>query len=184
MQVGDTEVLTAQVDPDDATDKTLVWSSSDNTVVTVNNGSVSAVKEGSAIITVKAGDKSASCTVTVEKRFIPVESVTLSADSLVMLAGEKEQITATVAPEDATDPTVVWESSNMAVATVDGGLVSALSKGEVTIRANVGDCSAECRISVIDEDERLVVGNIQNDSPIIHFEGGADVVLVSGPKEK
>lgn len=189
---GEKATLIATVEPENATDKAISWSSSDFDIVTVNIGAdvgfdtrcyVLAVKEGVATITAKSGDKSVSCTVTVEKRFIPVQSITLTVNSLTMLVGEQEQIAATVMPEDATDPTILWESSTPGIASVDGGLVSALSKGEAIIKATSGDYTAECSITIVDEDELLVVGAIPNDSPIIHFEGGVDVVSVTGPSQ-
>ena len=67
LKEGESETLTATVKPDDATDKTLTWSTSDASVATVDqNGKVTAVKEGTATITAKAGSKSATCSVGVK----------------------------------------------------------------------------------------------------------------------
>ena len=57
--------LLATVEPYDATDKTVTWSTSDVSVATVSNGVITAIKMGAAIITAKAGDKTATCTITV-----------------------------------------------------------------------------------------------------------------------
>ena len=65
---GESEVLNATVKPDNATDKTVTWSSSDASVAKVENGKVTAVKAGTATITAKAGDKSAACMVTVKQK--------------------------------------------------------------------------------------------------------------------
>ena len=68
ISVGNSEKLTAKVTPNNATDKSVTWTSSDNSVATVNNGTVTAVKAGTATITATAvggTDKSATCTVTV-----------------------------------------------------------------------------------------------------------------------
>jgi hypothetical protein len=65
LEVGQEGVLTATLSPDDATDKTIIWSSDAEAVVTVENGTVKAVAEGSATVTASAGGKSASCSVTV-----------------------------------------------------------------------------------------------------------------------
>lgn len=66
LKAGETVTLTATVNPSDATDKTVTWSTSDATVATVSNGVVTAVKVGSATITAKAGDKTATCAITVK----------------------------------------------------------------------------------------------------------------------
>ena len=75
LTVGDTETLTATVAPDNATDKTVTWTSSNSTVATVDqNGVVTAVARGTAVITATAADgsgASASCTVTVTRPYIP-----------------------------------------------------------------------------------------------------------------
>ena len=60
LATGGTLSLSATVQPDNATDKTVTWSSSDSAVATVENGKVSALKEGSAVITAKAGEKTAT----------------------------------------------------------------------------------------------------------------------------
>ncbi len=65
LEVGGEHTLTATVSPDNATDKTVTWTSSNAAIATVQNGKVTAVAEGSATITAKAGDKTAACAVTV-----------------------------------------------------------------------------------------------------------------------
>ena len=147
---GDTETLTATVGPDNATDKTVTWSSSDNSVATVDdNGKVTAVKAGTATITAKAGDKSATCAVTVKAKVIAVTSVTLDVTSCTLQVGESKTLTATVNPSDATDKTVSWSSSDASVATVDqAGKVTAVKTGSATITAKAGDKTASCTVKV------------------------------------
>ena len=147
---GDSETLTATVKPDNATDKTVTWSSSDGSVATVDaNGKVTAVKEGTATITAKAGEKTATCTVTVAKKVIAVESVTLNKESLALVEGDSETLTATVKPDNATDKSVTWSSSDSSVATVDAnGKVTAVKEGTATITAKAGEKSATCTVTV------------------------------------
>lgn len=66
LKAGQSATLTASVKPDDATDKSVTWSTSDPSVATVSEGTVTALKVGTATITAKAGDKTAACSVTVE----------------------------------------------------------------------------------------------------------------------
>ena len=146
--------LTAVVSPDNATIKSVIWESSDTNVATVdNNGRISAVGIGSAVITVTTtdGDKTASCTVTVTAPAIHVTGVSLNKTDLTLTAGDSEQLTATVAPSDATDKSVTWASSNAAVAAVDSsGNVTAIGAGTATITVTTADGAktAACTVTV------------------------------------
>ena len=142
---GETAIIIATVKPDDATDKTVTWSSSDESVAKVDGGKVTAVKAGRATITAKCGEKKAECSVTVS---VPVASITLDKTSLSLIKGETVTITATVKPDDATDKTVTWSSSDESVAKVDGGKVTAVNAGRATITAKCGDKKAECSVTV------------------------------------
>ncbi len=150
LNTGETLTLTATVKPDNATDKTVTWSSSNSSVATVDaNGKVTAVAQGTAIVTAKAGDKTATCTVIVMKTDIPVESITLDKYYLELTEGETGTITATVKPDNATNKTVTWNSSDPSVATVDqNGKVTALLEGTTSITAKAGDKTATCSVTV------------------------------------
>ena len=146
LKVNENITLTATVTPANATDKTVTWSSSDNSVATVSNGVVIAHKLGSATITAKAGEKTATCEITVEAT--PVTSITLDKTSVSLKVKETVTLTATVAPDDATDKTVTWTSSNEGIATVKDGVVTAVSLGTATITAQAGEKTATCEITV------------------------------------
>lgn len=148
LEPGGSETLTATVAPSNATDKTVTWSTSNSGVATVENGKVTAVKEGEATITSKAGGKEASCKVTVKKAVIAVESVTLNKTELTLEPGATETLIATVAPENATDKTVTWSTSNAEVAIVENGKVTAVKEGEATITAKAGEKEATCKVVV------------------------------------
>lgn len=146
INAGDSETLVATVKPDNATDKTVTWTSSDEAVATVDEtGKVTAVKEGAATITAKAGEKAAECKVTV---YVAVTSVELNKTTLSLNEGDTETLTATVKPDNATDKTVTWSSSDEKIATVKDGKVTAVKIGEATIKATVGDKTAECKVTV------------------------------------
>jgi len=148
LEEGQTATLTATVSPADATDKTVTWSSSNPSVATVTEGRVSAVKEGTATITASCGGKSATCSVTVSRKYIAVTSVTLNQTSLSLEEGDSATLIATVSPADATEQTISWSSSNPSVATVAEGRVSAVKEGTATITASCGGKSASCTVSV------------------------------------
>ena len=151
LKVGETVELTATVMPEDATDKTVSWTSSDEAVATVDaEGKVTAVALGEATVTATCGEVSTYCTVTVVAT--PAESITISQETATLKVGETVELTATVMPEDATDKTVSWTSSDEAVATVDAeGKVTAVALGEAEITATAADgsgISANCLVTV------------------------------------
>lgn len=149
LEEGSTATLVATVLPDNASDKKVTWSSSDTQIATVgDNGKVTAIKEGSATITAKAGDKEASCALIVQRKIIAVTAITLNKSELTLEVGQNETLVATVTPDDATDKTVTWTSSDSSVATIEGGKVSAVKEGKATITAKSGDKSAECVVTV------------------------------------
>ena len=145
---GESQTLTATVNPADATEKTVTWATSDAQVASVSGGKVTAVKEGSATITASCGGKSATCAVTVQKKVIPVSTITLNKTEFTLKQNETFQLTATVGPDDATDKTVTWTSGDAAVVTVTNGLVKALKEGTATVTAKAGDKTATCTVKV------------------------------------
>lgn len=138
--------LTATISPNNAADKTVTWTSSNTFVATVNNGVVTAVDAGTATITADASGKTATCEITV---IILVESVTVNKTELILKEGTSETLVATVKPDNATDKSVSWTSSNPTVATVDSnGKVEAKVPGTAVITASSGDQTATCNVTV------------------------------------
>lgn len=130
------------------TDETLTWSSSNAAVATVKDGVVTGVTEGKAKITVKAGKRSADCTVTVTNDAIEVKSLKLDKDKAELQIGESLTLTAAMQPANAPDDLVSWASSDPNIASVKKGIVVATSAGSVTITASAGSCTATCQITV------------------------------------
>ncbi len=147
---GEEALLNATVFPPEATDPSVIWSSSDTAVVAVAaDGRITAGHAGVATVTAGAGGEIDTCTVTVEKRIVPVESVTLDRETLEMNKGDHAVLTATVIPEDATDAAVSWVSTDETVVSVDdAGKLTALSGGHVAIIATAGEASARCEVTV------------------------------------
>lgn len=148
MKVGESETLIATVSPDNATDPTVIWSSSDNYVAVVVYGRVTALKAGTSIITAKAGNIVASCRVTVNDGTVAVTDVTLNKNALTLEVGGAETLIATIAPQNATDKNIIWSSSDNLTASVVNGKVTALKAGTATITAMAGNKSASCEITV------------------------------------
>ena len=146
LAVGESAQLTAMVKPDDATDKNVSWTSSDESVAKVDNGNVSAIEAGNATITAKCGGKTAECAVTVT---VPVSSIILDKATLSLAVGETATLIATVRPDDATDKNIIWTSSDESIAKVESGKVIALGVGNVMITASIGMVSSICNVTVI-----------------------------------
>jgi len=146
LKIGESYTLKATVKPDDATIKTVNWSSSDDAVVVVSEGKVTAKGAGTAVISAKSGSVSAECTVTIKP--IEVTSVTLDKEKIVLDIGTSETLTATVKPDDATDKTVYWSSSDESVAVVSEGKVTAKGVGTAYITARAGNKTAVCAVTV------------------------------------
>ena len=138
--------LTAAVAPENTTD-TLVWTSSNDAVATVKDGVVTAKSEGTATITAACGSAKAECAVTVLSP-IPATGVTLDKTALKLYEGDAAKLTATVEPENTTDKTIVWTSSDKTIATVKDGTVTAVKAGTATITAACGEAKATCAVTV------------------------------------
>ena len=149
LEVGETLQLNVTKEH---TDDAITYTSSNNEVATVSDtGLVTAVAKGEATITAEAGDITDTIKITVTEpavTVVDVESVTLNKTETTLEIGGTETLTATVLPENATDKTVTWETSNAEVATVANGVVTAVAKGEATITAKAGEKSATCKVTV------------------------------------
>ena len=147
--IGETFNLKATVSPSNASYDGLTWTSTKPKVASVSeSGLVIALSEGNTTITAMAGGKTASCSVTVVKGFVPVSSISLNKDSIELFEGDSETLTAIVSPNDATDMTITWASLNTSVATVKDGTITAIREGEATITAKAGEKIASCNVVV------------------------------------
>ena len=155
LPIGSTQTLTATILPANASNKSVTWSSSDESIATVDaNGKVTAVSEGLATITATTNDGSnlsASCSVNVTQ--ISATSIRLDQAEVEMNKGQSIKLTATVLPAGASQR-VTWSSSDPTVARVVGGTVYAQEMGECLITARTLDGTnlmADCLIMVYPE---------------------------------
>ena len=153
--LGESARLTATVLPEAAADKRVTWSSGDESVVTVDDGVVTAISEGTATITATTEDGgfNATCEVSVEinQSEVAVTGITLDASETYWLSPtEPMRLTAFVLPADATNKQVTWSSSDESVVTVDDGVVTAIANGFANITATTkdGGFTATCSITV------------------------------------
>lgn len=147
MAIGDKDVLSAAVLPEDATNKEVVWASSNNAVVSVDaDGAITAVAAGQAEITATAADgsgKSATVTITVKEPVVLVTQIEIINAPEIMEVGNTAELAATVLPENATNKAVAWASSNPEILSVSAnGAVEAKAAGEATVTVTAMDASA------------------------------------------
>ena len=170
--VDETDTLTYEIIPANVGEVSVVWSSADERIASVSDmGVVRARSVGSTVITLSANGINAQCYVKVEP--VEVTSITLSKNELTLEEGATELLTATVAPVNVTYNDVAWESSDLNVATVIAGRVTAVKAGSATITASCGGMEATCKVTVTEaEGVRYAVGDVFYDP-----EGRAGIVF-------
>ena len=140
VAVGKSVSIKATIDPTNATNKKLEWSSSDENVAVVKNGKVSGIAVGTTVIAVKAMDNSgieASATVKVVK---PVKKIMTSDAKISLAPGTTWKPTIFVEPSDATIKAINWSSSNNKFANVDENcVISAVAVGKCNIVGKAAD---------------------------------------------
>ncbi|MCL2773727.1 MAG: Ig-like domain-containing protein [Oscillospiraceae bacterium] len=152
IKAGEAIVLTATVQPYDAVNRNVTWTSSNTNVAQVNNnGYVTGISVGSATITAATTNgKTAKCVVTVTTPAVAAAGISLNRTSAAINKGETLILTATVLPSNAADKSVTWTSSNTNIAWVyDDGYVVAVSAGTATITAATANGkTARCTVTV------------------------------------
>ena len=156
LEKGTSKKLSVTVNPDDATDKSVKWSSADTNIATVDeNGNVTAVNGGTTTITVKSADGkiSATCAVVVT---VSVQSVVLDKTEVSLVKGQTMTLIATISPSDATTKEMIWSTSDEHIVTVDNGNIKAVGVGTATISVTTKDGSkvATCTVTV-DKSENI-----------------------------
>lgn len=182
LHVNETEILSATITPENATDTSVLWESSNATIATVTGGKITALRVGSATITATANDGGQIATCEVYVTPIPVESVSLNYTQLSMLYGESKTLTASVTPQNATEAGVIWKSSNASVVAVENGKLTATGYGSAVITATTADGgkTATCAVEVIDDtitfktlqvaaDSETVYGKVSNATTTFSF---------------
>ena len=142
--------LKATIEPTNATNQKVTWTSSNEKVATVSsNGKVTARKNGTAVITATSqanNEEKAICKVKVKTS---ATGIKLKPNSITIVKGKTKTLKATVTPSTSSDKTISWKSSNNKIATVsDKGKVTAKKIGTVTITATINGKKAKCKVTV------------------------------------
>lgn len=171
--------LVATVSPDNATNKNVVWNSSNTNVATVDiNGIVLAKAVGTATITATTveGNLPASCKVnvtTTPTSAVPVTAVKLNKLALIMELQETKTLTATIMPSDATNKKVTWFSDNPTYVKVDeNGKLTALKEGvaTITVKTEDGNCTAKCIVVVVKENDDDDDDDDNDEHPVLNIK--------------
>ena len=150
VYIGDIFSLTETITPSNATNKNVVWKSSDEDVICVNNGRVYAVGVGTANIIVTSNNGlTDSCTIVVNKKIIDAKSVSLNTNNIKLEVGGSTVLSAIIAPDDTSNKTLSWTSSDTNVATVKNGKVTAIGEGTAIITVKtINNKTATCNVTV------------------------------------
>lgn len=168
--VGDKIKITAMTTSEEA----IVWSSSDESIATVEDGTVTLKKDGKVIIKAAIGKVEATHEITVS--YVPLEirgSTTGDAGSSITLLAVTKR-----------EGEIVWTSSDASKATVANGVVTLLAQGEVTIKAAIGGEEASIKIMINPEPKKIAfigeVGYKSIDDALLDAESGDIVVVLAG----
>jgi len=150
LKTNEKYTIKAVVYPTAAENKTVVWSSSDNSVAAVNQGVVTAKSPGTAVIMAATSNGIVqTCTVTVKAPDVLPEAIYLDAEELSIEKGKVKKITASVYPSNAVNKKITWSSNNTSVATVTNGYVTAKGAGTAYITARTSNgIKAKCKVVV------------------------------------
>lgn len=183
LEIGDKVTVTAVVEPENADNKNVTWTSDKPAVATVDGGVVTAVGEGEAKITVTTEDGGYTADFTVRVNPLPKVDVTgvelVGAPTKALEIGDKVTVTAKVVPENADNKNVSWKSSKPAVATVANGVVTAVAAGEsvITVTTEDGNFTASFTVKV---NARTVTPPVDDKPPYGQVRNGLEEETKSG----
>ena len=161
LNEGEKEALAVNFVPNNATDKTITWSSSNNSVATVDSyGTITAVSAGNAIITATSTNgKTATCNVTVTKI---TKSVNLDKETVDIKVGQSTKVTAVLLPDNIKDTGVTWSTANSSIATVDqSGNITGTGTGTTIVTATSKENTAvSAQVKVIVQNPITLTANV------------------------
>jgi uncharacterized protein YjdB len=180
---GTSTVVTAEVQPPNATNREVTWKSN-SAVATVSGGTISGVEPGPATITVTTvdGRHTAEVAVTVTANEVHVTGVTVDLDPPKVVeipVGASATVTATVAPSDATNPGVTWRSNAENVATVQEGVISGVEPGPATITVTTKDGGHTDSVAVTVTAAPVRVTSVTVDTTAVTIKAGETVTVTA-----
>jgi len=155
IETTDVVKLTASILPIELKNETLTWTSSDSGIASVDqNGTVTAFNIGKALIVVKSSNNiTATCTITVTQKPIPITSIKLNPEKITLHIGEYFMLKATALPEDHTEGNIGLSVPDMNTVSIDNaGKITGIAVGEVdlTVYNKTETVKAKCHVTVIE----------------------------------
>ena len=178
MKIGEEEILIPTILPDNASNKNVLWSSTNEEVATISDGKVIAKSAGTTTIKATIEDdseKSDTCIVIVD--YPKVEEIKLNTDTLQMKIGEEEILIPTILPDNASNKNVLWSSTNEEVATISDGKVIAKSAGTTTIKATIEDDSEKSDTCIVTVDYPTIGEKAKKGSYIKYNSGNNGIIM-------
>ena len=173
LEKGKSYKMEVTLTPSNATSAELSWSSSNEKVATVKDGTITAVAPGTCMVTVKSTNGNIdTCLVKVigDGNYNPVEDIKIESTDVSLNKGTSYNLSYEVTPSDSVN-LLVWESSDVSIATVENGVVYALAGGEVTIYAKSGELSKSVKVTVVEEKKEEKAEFMLNQTEISMTEG-------------
>ena len=152
-----TAQLKVEFIPSNADNFGITWSSSNDNVATVNeNGMVTAVGEGNAIITALSANGIVVSS-NIEVYEIKIESIVLNKKSLSLKNGTTAKVTTTISPKNASDKSIIWSSSNEHIASVKNGVITAHKRGTAIITAKTSNGKTATTLVTVTEKSPITI---------------------------
>ena len=177
LKKGSKMKLISMIEPMDATDTKLTWTSNSGNAVVDNYGTVIGNQFGVSIITVETSNgKKATCTVMILDSLIKVTDLSLDKTNLDMKVGEMYQLIPTILPNNATLRNLSWTSSNPKVATVNNGKILAKKKGKTTITVkSLNNKIATCEVFIKEKEIKAKEVKLSINNAILNV---GDVIIL------
>lgn len=184
LNPGEETTLAVEILPENVTNKFVTWTSNNSKIATVDaNGKITAVANGSCVITAQCGSAKGNCVVTVMA--VPVSEIILDRNQIEMEEGSQVTINATVLPENAFDKRIKWSSDNQAVATVDeNGNVSVLTVGFANIIAEAMDGSGVRAVCALTSTSDLISVSDDANKPLTVYRLDGTLIFKAATREE
>jgi uncharacterized protein YjdB len=167
---GDSVKLQPDFTPENTTNRKINWTSSNSSVVTVENGRIYAKTPGTAIVTAVSGSISVTCNVTVLN---PLKEIYSDYENISLIKGEAKKVAVSFNPMDTTDDkTTIWLSENESIAKVENGVIRAMNPGTTVITAIAGSFKTSIPVTV-----RIPVNSLTLTQNEINFKVGQTIDL-------